>query len=440
MKRPLNTVSPWLLCLALLLPLDSQADDWSYTIRPGDDLWTIARDYCGSAKVAPKIAEHNKIGDVYTLKIGSRISIPTYWLVFAPTTARITALQGTVTHQTTDGSRSATSNAEINMGDVVITETGSAQVTFADQSTITIQPGSRVLFNKLTAFGPAGMVDTHLRFTYGNGTSRVQPQNRGDRFRIETPEGIAAVRGTEFRVGYAQDTSVANAETLEGEIAFIGFREVDVPQGFGVAASQGGITKENLLNPPSLTSTAEEIFSGDSVSWQAVLDADHYVVSWSDQASSQTTTKLEKTSEPELEVSVDPGRYQFSVRAVSASGIQGYDATQAMIVKEIPPAPATPKALDITKQGRELTLTWDAVPDVDRYRIEISRLPNIGQSNTHIIETTETKAIYILPQTGKYSVSVAAERSAQVGEAAEKEVIHQRPWWLLFLVFPLLAL
>ena len=232
----------------------------------------------------------------------------------------------------------------------------------------------------------------------------------------------------------------SNAETLEGEIAFIGFREVNVPQCFGVAASQGGITKENLLDATSLTSTAEEIYSGDSVLWQPVLDADHYVVSWSDQASPQTTTKIEKTDGAELKVSIDPGSYHFSVRAVSASGIQGYDATQAMIIKEIPPVPAAPNALDVAKQGRELTITWDAVANVDRYRIEILRVSQTGQSLTHTIETTETKAIYILPQTGTYIVSVAAERSAQLGEAAKKQVAHQRPWWLLFLVFPLLAL
>ena len=435
MKRLPISLRTFVAIFALLLSLEVHADDWSYTIRPGDDLWTIARDYCGSAKVAPRIAAHNKIGDVYTLKIGARINIPTDWLVFAPTTARITQLEGEVTHRTQDGSKPATSNTEIYMGDSVITRAGSAQVTFADQSTITIQPDSRVLFNKLTAFGPAGMVDTHLRFAYGNGTSRVQPQNRGDRFRIETPEGIAAVRGTEFRVGYEQDSSIANAETLEGEIAFIGFREVDVPQGFGIAATQGGITKENLLDAPGLTSTAEEIFAGESVEWQPVVDADHYVVSWSDQAQPDTTTKLEKTPKPVTMADVEPGSYQFSVRAVSATGIQGYDATQALIVKEIPPNPQTPQALDISKEGREITLTWDAINDVDRYRIEITR-----QDHTHTIETTETKAIYILPQTGTYTVSVVAERAARLSQPAKAEVRHQHPWWLLFLVFPLLAL
>ena len=164
---------------ALSLALETgvaRADDWTYTIRPGDDLWTIARDYCGSAKVAPRIAQHNNVADVYALRVGSRINIPTDWLVFAPTTARITQLQGDVTHLSSHGRQPAQANAELGMGDVIVTRSGSAQVTFADQSTITIQPDSRVLFNKLTAFGPAGMVDTHLRFAYGQGTSNVQPQ------------------------------------------------------------------------------------------------------------------------------------------------------------------------------------------------------------------------------------------------------------------------
>ena len=57
------------------------------------------------------------------------------------------------------------------MGDSLIVRAGSVLVEFADGSDLAIEPDSRVLFNKLTVFGPAGMVDTHLRFAYGRATS-----------------------------------------------------------------------------------------------------------------------------------------------------------------------------------------------------------------------------------------------------------------------------
>ena len=401
----------------------------------GDDLWTLARDYCGSVKDAERIAKHNGISNVYSLRVGSRIKIPTAWLAFAPTTARVTQLVGAVTHISGQSRKPASINTELSMGDVLVTQVGSAQITFADQSTITVQPQSRVLFNKLTAFGPAGMVDTHLRFTYGQGISKVQPQNRGDRFRIETPEGIAAVRGTEFRVGYQRDTASANAETLEGEIAFVSFREVAVPQGYGVAASQGGITKENLLLPPDLSATAEEVFVGERLEWRAVQGADHYMVSWSEQSQPEATADLQTLSEPQTRVAVSAGSYHVSVRAVSAAGIQGFDATQAIIVKDLPAIPGIPQALDAKRTGREVTVTWNSVDDADRYRIQIS-----GRDHAHTIETTETKAIYILPKTGTYSIAVTAQRQTIDGQPAEVEVVHQRPWWLLLLALPLLAL
>ena len=137
------------------------------------------------------------------------------------------------------------------MGDSVITAEGAVLVQFADTSELAIQPNSEVLFNKLTAFGPAGMVDTHLRFAYGRGNARVQPQNRGDRFRIQTPQGIAAVRGTEFRVGHRSEENASNSETLEGLVAFLRpDQNTDLPAGFGVAASARGVVKETLLDAP----------------------------------------------------------------------------------------------------------------------------------------------------------------------------------------------
>ena len=74
-----RTMNAHKLKLALLLLgcsafLPVHADDWLYTIRPGDELWSIAQTYCGSARAAEEIARHNGIADATRIRAGERIA------------------------------------------------------------------------------------------------------------------------------------------------------------------------------------------------------------------------------------------------------------------------------------------------------------------------------------------------------------------------------
>ncbi len=273
-----------LVALALLASSISWADDWLYTVRPGDKLWNIAQDYCGSGRIAQAIADHNGLTNIAQLRAGQRIAIPTNLLAFSPSHANVLQTTGDVFLLRKNGNRElAQTGATVNMGDHVITEQGAALVTFADGSQISIVPNSRVLFNKLTAFGPAGMVDTHLRFTYGQGEAKVKRQNRGGRFRIQTPEGIAAVRGTQFRVGRTDgDTEpLSTTETLEGLVAFTGQgKQEQLPAGFGVAAAAGRVVREELLPPPLLDTLPNGLTRTTPFSWQPLAGALTYVIEW----------------------------------------------------------------------------------------------------------------------------------------------------------------
>ncbi len=251
--------------------------------------WRHCQDYCGSGTLAQAIAQHNGFSDSTKLRAGQRLKIPVNWLVFAPAHAEFIEVSGDIVI-IRDVSRNqagteARSGVRLYMGDSVVTREGAALVKFADNSTLAIQPHSQILFNKLTAFGPAGMVDTHLRFSYGRGNAKVAPQNQGDRFRIQTPEGIAAVRGTIFRVNHRQegDQSVSNSETLEGEVVFMqATRDTELPAGFGVAVSVAGVTKEQLLPAPELQDQNANVSTATNIQWQPVTGAAHYLVSWAD--------------------------------------------------------------------------------------------------------------------------------------------------------------
>ncbi len=334
-----------LLCVLFLFGgLNAYADDWEYTIRPGDDLWTLTKEFCGSARHADAIASYNNLPNPAAVRAGRRIKFPTNMLVFAPAKATIIQVRGDVNLLLGAG-RSATTqparlNTELDMGVSLITNDGAALVSFADGSTLSIEPNSRVLFNKLTAFGPAGMVDTHLRFAYGRGTSQVQPQSRGDLFRIETPEGIAAVRGTIFRVGYAATLGLANTETLEGEVAFVQSQNTTpVPEGYGVAATATGVTKEELLPPPQLIQATDSIGQQGRITWQPVPGAARYVTSFYLSDQPNVVVQSKRASETSTLVDLSPGTYLFTVRGVSAAGIEGQDRQHTLRVLGAPPTP-----------------------------------------------------------------------------------------------------
>ena len=383
------------------------ADDWAYTLRPGDDLWSVARAYCGSSKRAEDIARHNNLGNPASVRAGTRINIPTAWLAFAPSRARFTSISGVVEirpHQSRTG-RPAVVSADINMGDIVTTRAGSAQVEFADGSTLMIAPDSEVLFNKLTAFGPAGMVDTHLRFFQGQGRARVQKQNLGDRFRIQTPQGIAAVRGTVFRVGHETvGQARSRAETLEGAIAFIRANnaETPLPQGFGVVASDTGVTRESLLPAPAWTNPGQQTFAAEDVlRWRAVPDARAYIVTWYANASPEVIYRQFQVTANQARFDVEPGGYSVRVRAVSNAGLHGFEAQRQ--VNLLSPAPALAPVLggDTDEETRSIQLRWDYASPVP-FEVTI-KSADTDDATTY---TTRDKHLYLDLAPGQYTWQV----------------------------------
>lgn len=253
------------------------AADWTYGVRPGDDLWRLAAKYCGSTSFAMRIARHNGLSSPKALQAGTRLNIPVDWLVRQPADVTVLSISGTVR---LDNGQPLATGDRVQMGQSVVTDDGFAVVQFADGSQLEIGQHSEVLFNILTAFGDTGMVDTHLRFYRGRGAARVIKRETPSKFRIWTPTGIAAVRGTDFRVGTTGAGSAAKSriETVSGAVDFEQPAEtLDLPAGFGAIASQTGSSKEQLLVAPTVENTSRVLWQPDqSVRWQPVAEAGRY--------------------------------------------------------------------------------------------------------------------------------------------------------------------
>lgn len=352
-------------CL-LFICTSALAADWLYTIRPGDEIWNIAKRYCGSPSFASRIIEHNRLIDERAIRPGSRLRIPIDWLIRQPATAEILSVRGQVTLLTPEPDP-ARKGDNISMGDRLTTEDGSAVVAFADGSTLTVAAQSDLLFNVLTGYGDTGMVDTSLRFYRGRGTTQVIRRNDSSRFRISSPAGTAAVRGTRFRFAVAEDTSLT--ETLEGEVGFLTDSETPVPAGFGIAASPAGVIREPLLPAPIWRSGEGRYSTGSQLQWTPVPDAVGYRARVYLRTSPQTPVLDQLVDEPSLSLgNLAPAEYTVAVRAISQNDLEGFESQLPISLSTTAPVPTT--ANEFT-EGSAI-LSWQTTGSGAAYTIEIA--------------------------------------------------------------------
>ena len=323
------------------------AVDWYYTLRPGDTMIGVAERCCGSSDYADKILSYNHVDLRKPIPIGSRIRIPVQWLIKQPAEVKVSALVGTVEDDT---GRNLAVGDTLVIGQWVQTATNSTvELTFADGSILELNQNSQLHFNLLSSYGDAGMVDTLLRLQRGRGLIRIQPNEGRTRFRVSTPSGIAAVRGTSFRIE-TRDQSLL--ETVTGSVNFSqsqsGTRvasEQTVEAAFGVVADAQGMTKEALLAPPQAIVVDAIRPHRPMVSWRANSAAQGYVADLYrlENARAIHVATLQP-SRPMLSlVNLAPGDYQVNLRGVAASGLQGMDAQTRVVVTAEPPPPPSSK-------------------------------------------------------------------------------------------------
>ncbi|WP_373001660.1 FecR domain-containing protein [Marinobacter sp.] len=220
----------------------SPMPEWIYTLRPGESYSEVANDLLSQNYSAGRLLQYNGIGNGATLGAGDSVRIPLAWLKRQPQPARATSVAGTV--QLISGSTGRKTSLDedtlIRVGDEILSASGTATIELADGSEVRISPNSRLIFNRLTQYGKAGMVDTRLRLDSGEIHTRVKPvMEGGARFEIETPSAVAAVRGTAF----ALQTSPGGTslQVTEGDVDFgEPGKTRRIPAGFGASLSTTG--------------------------------------------------------------------------------------------------------------------------------------------------------------------------------------------------------
>ncbi len=413
----------WLLLLILLTPsCVANAADWIYTVRPDDRLWNLAEQYCGDYAKWRDLARYNQLSDPARLVVGSRLKFPIVWLLQGPVTARLVYRAGKVTLAAgnSSGERSPAVGAELNMGTTLRTGADSfATVQFADGSYLRVNPDSKILFDRMSAYGNTGMVDTRLRIIRGGVESKVEPQRGfGSIYRITTPLGVAAVRGTDFRA--RAGPALSYVETLSGGVRFDGGRSQieDVESGFGLVASAQGNRVSALLEAPqfrnlsSTTAGLGQLPMGAQVEWAAVAGATRYLVRLYEVQDGGGVVSRHLLATPSVALAaVAAGDYRIGVLGITEVGLQGIEQIAAVRVldKLLPPAKLQARQV---RRSQALAISWAPVAGAERYRVRLET------SSGDVIERESIKTKLQLSKLDydNYSISVRAVSGGKVSE------------------------
>jgi VCBS repeat-containing protein len=139
----------------------------------------------------------------------------------------------------TDDWTEARAEMPLEVGDVIKTgDDSGAEITFFDGSTIELEAGTQIEITSLDTSPDTGTKTITLMQTLGTTISRVTKLlDPASSYDVETPTGVAAVRGSVLVVRILEDGTVLIAN-LEGHIYFIGHgEEVQIPEGTQVVAT-----------------------------------------------------------------------------------------------------------------------------------------------------------------------------------------------------------
>lgn len=333
-----------LLAACCLLPC-AQAADWSYRVRPTDNIWDLSRKFLKPGVGWQQLQDYNKVADPYHLPPGMQLHVPVAWLRVQPAKATVVAVNGSAHVQ--QGAQGASENVvagmELGMGARLSTDAGaSLTLQFGDGSRVLMQGDSALELDRLSAYGRTGMVDTRLRLQRGRVVNDVTHIDGAAHYSVQTPGAISSVRGTHFRVAAADGRT--QTEVLGGRVD-VGARQrhVLVAAGKGVAladGSQPGHTQA-LLPAPALDCPPQAVRRVSyALAWPALAGAQRYRAQVAPDARFESLLLDRVTSAPGVNLPDLPdGSYAIRVHGIDAQQLEGLDASCTVRIDAHPQPP-----------------------------------------------------------------------------------------------------
>lgn len=405
--------------LLVLLSASAVAEDWLYSVRPGETLAAVCEEYVQEEGCWRKLIKHNaEIPEDGKLVAGSRIRIPVEWLRSPPVAVTAEYVLGDVFVQRkrTNAINKLQAGMLLQMGDAAITASGKVLLRFADGSSLLLKPQTEIVLDRLSRHNDTGMVDTDVRLNRGAGRFSIESQEGKNRYRISTPSAIAAVRGTKFRITsdpHAGD--IMRSEVLEGAVQVSAADEDQtVEKGYGTLAEQGKkpIPPRELLPPPEFELPAT-LNVPQTLKWSAVAGAKKYVIDVFEGDSNERLLFSAETESPEylLKAIMDDGRYTLALRGVDKLGLQGLNTIQRLSAAKVLRTPE----LGVSRNGETLEINWPEIDGAIAYQLEVSKSKNFStplysqQLKGNSVAITQPKGKYYLRAQAIYAQPLAAQ-------------------------------
>ncbi|TVO78695.1 FecR domain-containing protein [Sedimenticola selenatireducens] len=397
----------------LLFTSIASAQEWVYTVVPGDNLWNFCEKYLHKVSYWKKVQQINNIKRPKRMQPGTQVRVPMEWIKHNAVHAEVLTTRGKTTLIKADGARveAPAPGTRIALGDQL--ETGpesNVTVRFADKSLITLHADSTILFDHLSAYGETGMVDSRLHLLKGRGDTRITPASGpGSRFEIRTPSAISAVRGTEYRLSSSEQSNASTFEVLKGKVAVSGEQKTQLlPARFGTRVEVGKppLPPRELLPPPTLDTLPEKIQQLNwPVTWQSLKGAERYRAEISQHADFLSPLWQQQISTARVPLPDLPdGDYFFRVRGIDEIDLEGINQTIRLTLdaRPQPPVPLSPNNAGVFR-GNLPNLSWSASADASAYRLQIAQDAEFNQLLIDQNNLSETGfATTALKQAGKY--------------------------------------
>jgi len=382
------------------MTLPVQAEEWVYTVRPGDTLWDIIDKYSVNLAYVPSLQSLNNIQDPKKIRPGTTLRIPVKWLKKQPAAVGIVSIVGpvTVTRHGSDESLPLQSDDALVAGDVVTTgENGNAVFRFADGSELILRQNSRIEFDTLSQYGDTGMVDTRARLQKGSADVKATRRTGGgSRYEIHTPAASTAVRGTEYRIRIDENLPVTRTEVLEGKVDVAGGGEtVAVAAGFGNVVMEGNKPEQarQLLTAPDLSALPGVVERVPmKLAWQDLEGAVGYRVQISarDDFSVLMDDRITEQAKASGMTIAANGNYFIRVRGLDDKGLEGQDASQPFSLNAYPQPPLmmTPNREQVLRHDRP-EFTWTKPQYAEAYHFELATDDQFESLITREVLTTK---------------------------------------------------
>ena len=332
-----------ILCTLLLVNLCSinvafssepQLDQkpYAYKAKAGDSLNRIIQRLLIPSATLKDILEINPEIISDELNVGQNVFIPRYLLKYQQSTAVISYSQCASEIRLLSSSISLKLGSSLKEGDVItIPAECSVSLQFEDKSVVRMPSGGVIKVSVLRKNQLERSPEIQLDLLDGRVEVKVPKRQQGDSsFRVVTPNSVAGVRGTEFRVGFDSKNGNGQVEVSSG---LVGTRGINETNEAGVGAQKGVVIPktglagkvEDLPLPPTyLTNHPQQLPSWNLFTFQGDKNAKYYYLKSASSVNRIIGEVADKLEQPNyLSTNLSPTAIILEWSSQTESGLMG---------------------------------------------------------------------------------------------------------------------